>query len=87
MDTINRDYWGPEDKAKSIEATGARPGDRVKCVGETPTGAGSGDFMPGQTYAVIDFCGAPCAMPHATRPNQQPLPRRGYGFLWKRVSE
>lgn len=83
---MNRDYWGPPERAKSIEAAGAKPGDKVKCVGETPTGAGSGAFMPGLTYPVIEFCGTPCAMPHTDNPRAKPIPRRGYGYLWQRVT-
>lgn len=82
---INRSYWGPPDRAKSIAATGAKPGDMVKCVGETPT-AGKGmfsQFMPGNVYPVIDFCGVPCANGHRDGSSKSsPIPSRGYGYLW-----
>lgn len=69
--------------ATSIAETGARSGDKVKCVGTLPTGETFRRFIEGRTYTVIGFCGSPCAYGHVKADGESVgIPARGYGYKW-----
>ena len=72
----------------SIEATGAKPGDRVRCVGRTVTAPEVPRFIEGDTYPVIDHCGRPAAHGKTDyRASKSDtgwnIPWLGLGYLWE----
>lgn len=81
------DMTGP---ANSIEATGAKPGDMVKCVSLEDQEAHGRHYTIGKKYRVVDFCGKPAVSPNQHTPADGEafnpmIPRRGWGALWERV--
>ncbi len=79
----------------SIAATGAKVGDRVKCLGAIPNGPNddrgmSPRFMKGQTYKVTDHAGRPAVRGGTDyRGNQKGggpgwnIPWLGFGYHWE----
>lgn len=74
--------------ATSIEDTGAKIGDTVRCVKMLETGQ-PGRFHEGNTYQVVMEAGALKAFSHLTDPTIKgksvPMAWRGYGFEWELV--
>lgn len=72
--------------ATDIARTGARPGDKVRCL----TSGEPHRYTPGQVFTVVDFCGTPHVWPNSVRGSDWHLgdwngPMRGYGATWEMV--
>jgi hypothetical protein len=72
-------------RADSIEGTGAKPGDKVKCVkdrDDVPR------FHVGEVYNVVSFCGKPAVFSRFgdKKESRYMPPFRGYGYEWELVS-
>lgn len=72
-------------RATSIEDTGAKPGDRVRCIGTLQTGESWRRFIEGMEYTVVDFCGTPSAHGRAEGGRNSMIPARGWGYEWEKV--
>lgn len=72
----------------SVAETGAKPGDKVKCV--SVSDAESIRFTKGAIYEVIDFCGSPHVHGSSnyrggSEAPEWIIPWRGYGARWQLV--
>jgi hypothetical protein len=73
-------------RADTIEGTGAKPGDHVRCVKDRD--GINHRFFVGQVYRVVEFCGKPGVFPmHGEAKELKYFPAmRGYGFEWELVT-
>jgi hypothetical protein len=73
---------------RSIEETGAKPGDKVRCLSVDESLKHR--FHVGQIYDVIDFCGNPSIRGSSDyrgagdNPGWQ-IPWKGFGATWERL--
>lgn len=65
----------------SVEATGAKHGDTVRCVGLRDN---DGRYVVGQTYQVREHLGHPCVRT-STQHADINTPCRGFGAFWEKV--